>query len=143
MQGQIKRISQPSSCTCGIAALAMAFFTSYAVMSTMVRTHKKLHGKAFTGTTDADDRAIAALLGEKVKLWRLNDNNRADKIEKLMEHRAILTVPNYYQDPKGDDHAVYWDGRTLHDPSYIKGARYGKNGIRAFALAKKAMIILD
>ena len=142
MRGRVmakKILKQRSTNDCAVACLAMLLDESYANVRRLVdhyfaRTLKK----SFCGMNEDDDKAVAAALGEKAKVWYIRDKNRKAITRKLIGRRAMLCVPQNAR----DFHAVYWDGYKLHDPAKSPGRRgWGQDGTRAFAVAIHAVVL--
>lgn len=137
-------LKQRSTNDCGIACMAMLLDETYANVKEVVQDYfARVLRKKFCGMDENDDKAVAAAFGERVKKWSFNKKNRKAMITKLLDRRAILCVPGWGHDVLngGEWHAVYWDGRELHDPNPTKGQRYPKNGVKAFAAAKFAIVL--
>lgn len=131
-----KWIFQQHDNDCGIAALAMMFDHPYSDMHWLVTTQARCAGEPFDGTYGKYAKRIGAFLGHTVRLQSVHPENRESITSALRGHPAILVVPA--NDGSQDYHAVYWDGKTLFDPS--PSCRYGMRGQKAFKVFTEAWI---
>ena len=117
----MKTIKQQDEFGCVIACLAMATGKTYKqVRNEVARYWDFMHkDKLFDGMSSLDEALLLYKFG--YKSYTLNVSKRITRrrlISLLDGTPAILSVPslNY----KGKYHAVYWDGKKLHDPSTKK-----------------------
>lgn len=128
-----KLIQQKLSDDCGVAALAMLYDTSYTSMRKTIMSSRK----GWDGTTIDHARYAGALFSDPVRLWLVNADNRHQHTLNLKGRPAVLVVPA--KDKSGDWHAVYWDGRTLYDPS--PQGKYGAKGVKALKTFIEAWVL--
>lgn len=138
-----KPILQRTNNDCGIASLANLFEVSYSDVKALVYEAQDLRGAPFDGT-DSDHAAYVGLaLDNPIRVWRVGDKGRPAKSSKLLGRRAVLVVPACYY--KDELHAVYWDGRRLHDPSgpytAINPWSYGLRGTKALKVFTEAWVL--
>lgn len=117
----MKTIKQQDEFGCVIACIAMATGKTYkAVRNEVARYWDFMHrNRIFDGMNDADQSCVLYKLGYKSWTAHVCNNKRRKDIASMLRGTpATLSVPslNY----KGKFHAVYWDGKKLHDPSTKK-----------------------
>lgn len=142
-----KTLRQRSTNDCGIAALAMLLDVTYADMRRVTLHYfQNILGKKFSGTDDQNDRELAEMFDEELKVYLCNTPlRRARALTALGDKRAIICVP-YFDSNATLWHAVFWDGKRLHDPGARTATgknRYGKDGARAFKLCRTIAILSE
>ncbi len=134
-----KSLKQRSTNDCAITCLAMFLDCPYSVMRRIVMAYFLRCKKKFDGMYYTDEKAIGQIFGEEFRVWHVTAKNRKKIVAKLVGRPALVTVPSI--NCEKSNHAVYWDGRMLHDPSKLK--RYGESGERAMARMLNVIVMAE
>lgn len=142
-----KVLKQRAGYDCGVACLAMLLGETYKEVRRATDHYLKTARKQKlrdTGMDEDDDRAVAKAFGKKLKVWYPGKTKarRKEIVKRLCGRPAILTVPALGYPPGTEFHAVYWDGKHVHDPDpTCPVSRFGKNGRRALARFINAVVL--
>ena len=130
---------------CGVACIAMLLGETYKNAYEMTRHYfVGVLGEKFDGITAEQIRGVSAMFGERAKVWLFTKKNRSAMKAKLQGRKAILIVTAHGYPPGAEHHAVFWDGKAIHDPSPKNTCyRFPANGKAAFKDAIACIVLHD
>lgn len=127
-------IRQKNLVDCGVCCLAMAIDKPYKEILKQVNSWMKIHEpkEKFTGMTAEIETSILWKFDIKFThiytyekhvvfqdgYWIPKRDKKINLKKIVGDKKALLSCPSI--NFKGKGHAVYWDGKKLHDPSNMK-----------------------